>query len=221
MLNKTGPSVPSLTYTASYWPQTRLCTTGHHPQGQPFRQFSIHLTVCSSSPYSNSSRGCKTRMGDHTKGLTELQVDAIHCSSLIHWASHFIVEVQVGQAWLPLGEAMLTTPDDFLVLHVPEIISRISCSITFSVLKWFIKFMKKDSSMSRRLIFSELPLWTECAPNLFLSKCCFCWWTTKPTTETQLATEQWAKTIKKVVGSLFFCATQLFVANCTQALGGK
>lgn len=37
--------------------------------------------------------------------------------------------------------------------------------------------------------------------------------------ETKLAIEQRAKTIKRVAGSSFFCATQLFITNW--ALGGK
>lgn len=43
--------------------------------------------------------------------------------------------------------------------------------------------------------------------------------TTKPTMETKLAIEQRAKTIKRVAGSSFFCATQPFITNW--ALGGK
>ena len=59
-------------------------------------------------------------MEDSVKGLTEEQVDNIH-SPLVYQASHFIVEVyQVGQARIPFGEAMLTTPDDFLVLMISE-----------------------------------------------------------------------------------------------------
>lgn len=37
----------------------------------------------------------------------------------------------------------------------------------------------------------------------------------------KLAIEQRAKTIKREAGSSFFCATQLFITNCTWALGGK
>lgn len=49
------------------------------------------------------------------------QVDNIRFFPLIYQASHFIIEVyEVGQAWVSYGEAMLTTPDDFLVLIVPE-----------------------------------------------------------------------------------------------------
>jgi len=62
-------------------------------------------------------------MGDSVKGPTVVQVDNSHCSPLICQASHFIIEIyQVGQARLPIGEAMLTTstPDDLLVLNAPE-----------------------------------------------------------------------------------------------------
>lgn len=50
-----------------------------------------------------------------------VHVDNIHCPSLICQAGHFITEVhQFGQIWVPLGESMPITSDDFLVLHVPR-----------------------------------------------------------------------------------------------------
>lgn len=72
-------------------------------------------------------------MGDSIKVFTEVQVDNIQCSALIYHISQPIIEVyEVGQAWLTLGEAILTTPDGFssLEMHL-EMISRISCSILF------------------------------------------------------------------------------------------
>ncbi|KAK4832711.1 hypothetical protein QYF61_025172 [Mycteria americana] len=43
-------------------------------------------------------------MGDSVKGLTEVQVDMTHCSPLIYWASHFIVEgYHVGTAIVAEG----------------------------------------------------------------------------------------------------------------------
>lgn len=60
-------------------------------------------------------------MGDIVKGLTEVQVDNICSTFLICQVTHVIVELyQVGQAGLPLGEAMLTTSDYFLVPNVPR-----------------------------------------------------------------------------------------------------
>lgn len=60
-------------------------------------------------------------MGDIVKGLTEVQEDNTHCSSLIHQSGHFIIEVyQVGQAWFPHGESMLANPDGSLLLHMPR-----------------------------------------------------------------------------------------------------
>lgn len=54
------------------------------------------------------------------KEICEIQADNIHCSPLIHQASHSIIKVyQVDQACLPFGESMLTTTDYFLVLYVP------------------------------------------------------------------------------------------------------
>ena len=82
-----------------------------------FSQFSTHLTVCLSSPYQLLYEDL---LGDSVKGPAEVQVDNIHCSPLVYQASHFIVEVyQVGQARIPFGEAMLTTPDKFLLLNAP------------------------------------------------------------------------------------------------------
>ena len=58
-------------------------------------------------------------MGDCVESLAEVKVDSIHSSPLIYPASHVIVEsYQIGQAWFPLGEAMLTTPDNLLFLHL-------------------------------------------------------------------------------------------------------
>lgn len=56
-------------------------------------------------------------MENNVEILTE--VGYVHCSPLIHQPSHLILNVyQVGQTLLPLGESMLTTPNDFLVLHM-------------------------------------------------------------------------------------------------------
>ena len=54
-----------------------------------------------------------------SKALLKSRQTIINCSSLIYQASHFIMGFyQVGQAWLCLGETMLTTSDDFHVLNV-------------------------------------------------------------------------------------------------------
>ena len=59
-------------------------------------------------------------MGDSVKSLTEVKADNIHYSALIYQAYNFIVEgYQAGQAWLPLGEAMMTPPNNLLVLYMP------------------------------------------------------------------------------------------------------
>ena len=57
-------------------------------------------------------------MGDSVESLAEVKVDNIHGSPLIYPAGHAIAEsYQIGQAWFPLGESMLTTPDNLLFLH--------------------------------------------------------------------------------------------------------
>lgn len=59
-------------------------------------------------------------MGDIIKGLTEVQADKTLCPPLIQELSQFTPDFyQVGQAWLPLGDAVLTTPNDFVTLTVP------------------------------------------------------------------------------------------------------
>ena len=58
-------------------------------------------------------------MRDHVKSLVEVYVENIHCSPLIYPARHAIIEsYQIGQAWFPLGESMLTTPDNFPFFHL-------------------------------------------------------------------------------------------------------
>lgn len=59
-------------------------------------------------------------MGDSAVSFTEVHADNIHCCPLIYQANQFFREVyQVGQAWLPLIEAMLNTLDEFFVSNVP------------------------------------------------------------------------------------------------------
>ena len=59
-------------------------------------------------------------MGDCVESLAEVKVDNIHSSPFVYPASHVIVEsYQIGQASFPLGESMLTTPDNLLFFHNP------------------------------------------------------------------------------------------------------
>ena len=58
-------------------------------------------------------------MGDCVESLAEVKVDNIHSSPFVYPASHVIVEsYQIGQAWFPLGESMLTTPDNLLFFNL-------------------------------------------------------------------------------------------------------
>lgn len=62
-------------------------------RAQPFGLLSIHLSVCPSSSYSNSLRGCEA-LRDHIKGLTEAHVDTIlHSFSPVNSGSHLTVKV--------------------------------------------------------------------------------------------------------------------------------
>lgn len=64
--------------------------------------------------------------GDSIKGLSEVQLDNLHCSSLIYQISHFIVEDhRFGQKRLSPHESMLNTPclpwelfPDYLLHHL-------------------------------------------------------------------------------------------------------
>ena len=52
-------------------------------------------------------------MEDSVISLAEVKVDHIPRSPLIYPGSHAIVEsYQIGQAWFPLAESLLTTPDN-------------------------------------------------------------------------------------------------------------
>jgi len=58
-------------------------------------------------------------MGDCIESLAEVKVDNIHGSPFIYPASHATVEsYQISEAWFPLSESMLTTPDNLLFLHL-------------------------------------------------------------------------------------------------------
>ncbi|GAB0181629.1 hypothetical protein GRJ2_000628200 [Grus japonensis] len=97
ILNRTGPSIDPWTtplVTGLQLDFVPLITT---LWAWPFSRFSIHLIVCLSSPYIN--KFYEDLIGNSIKGLTEMQVDNIHCSPLIYQASHFVVEVyQAGEA---------------------------------------------------------------------------------------------------------------------------
>ena len=58
-------------------------------------------------------------MGDSVESLAEVEVHNICGSPFIYPASHAIVEShQTDRALFPLGESMLTTPENLLFLHL-------------------------------------------------------------------------------------------------------
>ena len=60
-------------------------------------------------------------MRDSVKSRAEVDVDNIHCSSLLYPASHGIIAgYQIRQAWVLLHESMLTTLDNLLFLHLSQ-----------------------------------------------------------------------------------------------------
>jgi len=60
-------------------------------------------------------------VGDHVKGRTEVQIDDIHSSPLVHPCSHSITAGHyVAQAGLTPGEAMLAVSNHLPVFHMLE-----------------------------------------------------------------------------------------------------
>ena len=56
-------------------------------------------------------------MGEGVKGFMEIKIHHLHCLSIIYSHGNILIKgYQLGQARLPLGEAMLTAPSDPLVL---------------------------------------------------------------------------------------------------------
>jgi len=96
MLNRIRPSIypwGTLLATDLQIEFAPLITTLRPPYGK----FSVHFTLCSSSPYINifSMR----ILWDTVKDLTEVHIGNIHSSPIVYKASHFNEEVhQVGQA---------------------------------------------------------------------------------------------------------------------------
>lgn len=58
-------------------------------------------------------------MGDSMESLAKVKVDHIHCSPPIYPAGDAIIEGnEVGRARLPLGESVLTTPNNILLFEL-------------------------------------------------------------------------------------------------------
>lgn len=58
-------------------------------------------------------------MGDHIKGVTEVQMDVAHSSSLVHCCSDSIIEGhKAGKVGYALGKVVLTVSNYLPVLHV-------------------------------------------------------------------------------------------------------
>ena len=61
----------------------------------------------------------KDVVGDHIKGLTEVQIDDSSCFSFVQWCCHSIVNCNwVGQPQPALDEAVLAVSDNLLLLYV-------------------------------------------------------------------------------------------------------
>lgn len=118
ILNRIRPSVDSWWHTGSDRPSTRLHATDHHSMGLTVHPV-FHSPHCLPIHFVFHHILYEELMGDSVRSAIETKVNNIHCSLVTHQAIHFIAEdYQVDQAWLPLCEAMLTTPTCLLVLHV-------------------------------------------------------------------------------------------------------
>jgi len=81
-------------------------STPHPPNSPPIRSKSLQFRV-------------KDVVGNCVRGLTEVQIEDIHSSCLVHWCSHSIIDGhKVGQAGLALGEVTVAVSNHFPVLHV-------------------------------------------------------------------------------------------------------
>ena len=95
-------------------------------------------------------------MGDSIKSLAEVKVDNIHCSPSIFSASDATIEGrEVDQAQFPLGESMLTTPDDPLLFQLLEDgfqnklfhhLSRNRFEANWPVVSWILLTLFEDQS---------------------------------------------------------------------------
>lgn len=84
-----------------------------------FSEFWAQFTVSSSRLFFMSFH-MKILWDTMSKGSPVL-IDNVYCSPLNYQPIQFIGEgYQVGQIWFLLCKSMLTTPNCFLVLHVPE-----------------------------------------------------------------------------------------------------
>lgn len=121
MLNRTGTVLPVTGLWLDFAPLITM------RWAQLYSLLSIHFTLYSSSPYMNrSSTGfLSCPLGSCIEGGQSQKSSWSHnrkypLFSPFLPAPYCIMEVyQVVQAWLSLDEYMLTSPDDFLVLHVP------------------------------------------------------------------------------------------------------
>lgn len=103
----TSCSPPS--WNLCHWSQpSKLC-----------RSASSQLTLLSvHSDHTSWAYLCGCFRRQFKKNLPEGSADTMYCSLLIYPASHSITGGNlIGLVWLPLGQSVLTTPDD-LLLHV-------------------------------------------------------------------------------------------------------
>lgn len=107
-----------LEYAASHWSPTCLCAIDHDP-------LSLSILLVFNEPHCLLIQPIlhqlvyKYLKRDSVKDLAEIGVDNINCFTLTCQDSHFTAEVHyIYQVCVPLGETLLTIPDD--CLYMPE-----------------------------------------------------------------------------------------------------
>jgi len=90
MLNRTGPGIEPCGATLVTGLQLDFVPLMTTLPAQQFSRFAVTLTVHSSGVYF-ISLAMKMLLGDRVKRLTKLKINNIHCSALIHPASHLIL----------------------------------------------------------------------------------------------------------------------------------
>ena len=126
----TQPQYRPLGYPTNDWPPAGLHAVDHNtlrlaaqlvfsPPHCPFVESVLHQLVH------------EDVMGDSVYSFAKVKANNIHCSHLLHQASHHIgAGYPVAEGWFLLHKFLLTTPDNILSFLCLETASRISCSST-------------------------------------------------------------------------------------------
>lgn len=103
----------------SNWPLIVIIITDHSPLMSTLQLVSIHLVICMPKPMSFQFSYTDI-LWETVKSTAKVQMGDIHCSFLIHKASHITAENNwVGHARFAFFKSMLAVSKCLFVLHVP------------------------------------------------------------------------------------------------------